>query len=411
MNTISENALQITKGDTRMDFVYIANARFPTEKAHGLQIAKTIEALTRRHVNVTLVVPKRRVSEQLSPREFYSLSCEIKTIYLPCIDWFFLYAKFPSLGRFLYALETVTFLFSVTVYVLIRKPAIIYSRDPFLFTLLSFMMNNIFLELHTFPETQIGRLIIGWILRSAQGVIVINRFLRARVEKEGVKRKKILIAPNGADLRLMKKVISRDEARRVLGLPLEKTIIGYVGSLVTLNMEKGIKELILSTKRLATEKNNLICCIVGGPEGWCRNYESFAKKQGIQERVIFIGHVTYEKTPLFLQAMDILTIPFPNTSHFAYQASPLKLFEYMAARRPIVASDLPALREILNDESAVFVRPNDPQALAEGILRVLEDPLKAKSRANLAYALVKSLSWDNRARRIKMFIERLETHE
>lgn len=389
-----------------MELVYVANARFPTEKAHGLQIAKTIEALTRKHANVSLVVPKRRVSERLSPREFYDLSCEIEPIYLPCIDWFLLYGKFPRLGRFLYALETVTFLFSMTVYVLVRRPAILYSRDPFLFALLSFIRKNLFLELHTFPNTMAGKAVLRQILKRSNGIVVTNRFLQAKVEAAGIAKSKILVAPNGADLTLGEKIIQKNQARRRLGWPLDKYIALYLGNFYA---SKGVYVLLKAADFLPEDTTIVF---VGGSKA-DNNIEPL--KKGITknnfQKVRILGFQERRKVSLCLSAADVCVVPNIITDEESqFFTTPMKLFDYMVAHRPIVASDLPAMREILDDESALFVRPNDPQALAEGILSVLEDPMEAKSRVNLAYALARELSWENRARRIRKFIEESGSH-
>jgi glycosyltransferase involved in cell wall biosynthesis len=76
----------------------------------------------------------------------------------------------------------------------------------------------------------------------------------------------------------------------------------------------------------------------------------------------------------------------------------------MAARRPIVASDLPSVREILNERNAVLVKPGEPEALAEGIERALKDEELANRIAGKAYEDVQEHSWERRAARILNFI-------
>ena len=107
--------------------------------------------------------------------------------------------------------------------------------------------------------------------------------------------------------------------------------------------------------------------------------------------------------PKYLAASDVLVLPNSEKGLSEF-TSPLKLFEYMAAKRPIVASDLPSLREILSESNAVMVRPDDPAALAEGIQKVLEDEELAKKLAGNAYIDVQQYSWDKRAMRILEFV-------
>jgi glycosyltransferase involved in cell wall biosynthesis len=97
-------------------------------------------------------------------------------------------------------------------------------------------------------------------------------------------------------------------------------------------------------------------------------------------------------------------MPFPWTTHFAYYMSPLKMFEYMAAKRPIIATDLPAIREILDDKMAIIIPPGDPEALAEAVKRLLDDPIQAEKLSDQAYAKVQEYTWAKRVLAIVDFL-------
>ena len=84
--------------------------------------------------------------------------------------------------------------------------------------------------------------------------------------------------------------------------------------------------------------------------------------------------------------------------------TPMKMLDYMVARRPIVASDLPAVRQVLDDSMAIFVKTGDPKSLASGIEKALKKGATQQKVEN-AYRKASTLSWANRARRIKQFIE------
>ncbi len=133
----------------------------------------------------------------------------------------------------------------------------------------------------------------------------------------------------------------------------------------------------------------------------------FAANLGLGERVEFTGMKAPGEVPALLREADLLVLPNRATSVSANYTSPLKLFEYLAAGRPIVASDLPALREILRDrENAWLVPPDDTAALAAA----LED---ARARQGLAVRLAKAAfdsaaaySWDRRAERLEQTLAR-----
>jgi len=103
--------------------------------------------------------------------------------------------------------------------------------------------------------------------------------------------------------------------------------------------------------------------------------------------------------------MDALVIPFPNRPHYAFYASPLKLFEYMASGRPIIASDLPALREVLNDKSALFFKPENAADLARAIKMLKSSQTLGYHLSRQALSDVKEYTWSNRAKKILEFIK------
>ena len=102
--------------------------------------------------------------------------------------------------------------------------------------------------------------------------------------------------------------------------------------------------------------------------------------------------------------MKDFIILFPNRPHYAFYASPLKLFEYMASGRPIIASDLPALREILNDKNALFFEPGNADDLARAIKMLKQSQALGYHLSQQALSDVKEYTWDKRALKILDFI-------
>jgi glycosyltransferase involved in cell wall biosynthesis len=149
---------------------------------------------------------------------------------------------------------------------------------------------------------------------------------------------------------------------------------------------------------------NLKAIIVGGhaAEADRGRLESLAATLGIAGRVEFTGQVAPSKVPAVLRRAGILVLPNTATAASARFTSPLKLFEYMAAGRAIVASDLPALREVLQHEkNALLVPAGDPDALAAGIARLAADAGLAERLARQALTDAAEYTWDQRAARLE----------
>ncbi len=116
----------------------------------------------------------------------------------------------------------------------------------------------------------------------------------------------------------------------------------------------------------------------------------------------FTGHLPPSDIPARLAEADILVLPNPASAISTHATSPLKLFEYMAAGKAIVASNLPAIREILtHDVNAVLVTPGDADALAAGICRLADDGALRETLGGAARAAVAEYSWDRRAARLE----------
>ena len=114
--------------------------------------------------------------------------------------------------------------------------------------------------------------------------------------------------------------------------------------------------------------------------------------------------------PLYLRAADVVVLP--NTAKAAVsreETSPVKLFEYLASGRPIVASDLPSIREIVSENEVCFATPDDARDFARAITECVEDPLGAQKRGEAAEALARTHRWDARAKNISAFLRRIDS--
>jgi len=165
-------------------------------------------------------------------------------------------------------------------------------------------------------------------------------------------------------------------------------------------MDKGVSVLLQALKELQ-DQHAFLGLIVGGPDLDRKHYEAQAKSLGLgPQDVLFTGEVPAHEVPTSLSACDILAMPFPDFPHYRHHMSPLKMFEYMAAGKVIVTSDLPTVRDVLSDETAVFCAPGDARSLATALRWIAEHPDEAAARAQKAKELVKIHTWEARMKRI-----------
>jgi glycosyltransferase involved in cell wall biosynthesis len=148
--------------------------------------------------------------------------------------------------------------------------------------------------------------------------------------------------------------------------------------------------------------------IIGGhaAEPDLARVQDVAKKLYCSLRTTFTGMIAPADVAARLREADVLVLPNPSSALSREFTSPLKLFEYMAAGRPIVASDLPSLREVLTDgHNAVLVEPGNPQALTAGIRRIKDDPELGRRLAAQALADVREYTWARRAERLERLFD------
>ena len=376
-----------------MKLIYLSNARIPTEKAHGLQTMKMGEAFASCGLDVELVTPRRFNVIKENPFKYYDVEKKFKIIKLPCLD--FIPLDF-ILGRIAFLIQTISFLISAKIYLSFKKYDILYTREQ----LTGLFFKDFVLEIHSLPHKIRFFHRRAW--QRAKKLIVLTSFIKNSLIEIGIPENKILVAPDGVDLEKFDIEISKKEARKKLNLPEDKILIGYIGMLKTLNMEKGINFAIGSLKFL---DNRIVLVLVGGHNKDIEFYKKMVEELQFKNKVLFIGQVPHKSVPMYLKAFDVLIAPFPEIDHYKFYMSPLKIFEYMTSERPIIISNLPAIREVLNESNAILIKPGSPEKLAESINFTLKNPTFADRISKQAHKDVREYTWIKRAERILKFIK------
>lgn len=383
-----------------MKLIYVANVKLPTTKAHGVQTIRMCQAFKSLGIDIELIVPKRKNIIKEDIFNYYSVKEKFKIKKLFSID--LISVKF--IGRFAVHLQALSFALSVFFYVLcnpnyFNKDDIFYFRDEFSPWFLSLLNKNIYIEFHGFDmRFKFYKIFFSKI----NGLILVTKKAKERFINIGIKEKKILISPDGVDLSIFNINMSKEEARQKFNLPQNKKIIVYTGKFKTMGMDKGIHD-ILRSLRMLDEK--VVFVAAGGSNNDINYYKNKAKELNALDRTIFVGHVNQNILAIYQKAADALLMPFPFSEHYAYYMSPLKMFEYMASKRPIIATDLPSIREILSENNAIIVKPDNPENLAWGIKKSLVDENLVNKITEQAFKDAHEYTWERRVERILGFIK------
>jgi glycosyltransferase involved in cell wall biosynthesis len=389
-----------------MKLLYCANIRVPTEKAHGLQIMQNCEAFADAGADVTLWAARRWDTSSMrcvsDPWAHYGVKRNFSLRRLLCIDLIPLVPeRTDALARLVFGIQLVTYTLAALLLALFARADVYYSRDVPTLLVLSLVKPRWTLayEAHSLANGRGGRWLQRQTLRRCGTVFAVTRRLADDLIALGADPARTYIVHDGVRRERFANLPSQAEARQTLDWSEDAFIVGYVGRLHTMTMDKGVG-LLVDALALA---GGASIALVGGPD----DMAEALKRQWIEcglpaEGFLYAGQVTPERVPLYLSAFDVCAMPFPWTEHFAYYASPIKLFEYMAARRAIVASDLPSAAEVVTDgESALLVPPSDTNALTAAITRLRDDPALCERLAARAYEIVMAhYTWEARAKTI-----------
>jgi glycosyltransferase involved in cell wall biosynthesis len=284
----------------------------------------------------------------------------------------------------------------------------VYSREE---KLIFFMMiyNKLFFRLplafafeaHAVPEHK--SFFYTFVLKRVSCIVALTSPMKQELEVL-FPNQKIIVEPDAVDLEVFKSGgEERDRIRAELGIPRDVFIVGYTGSFKTMGMDKGVSDIFRTIAELHQKGvTNVYVLAVGATPLEKNEYERLAQELSIESFACVVTRVPWQKLPQYQQACDILAMPFPHTRHFDLYMSPMKLFEYMASGKPIIASDLPSVRDILNSQNSVLIEAGSVEGLTKAVVQLINDQEQAQKIGLQSQNDAEKYTWDKRAERISL---------
>jgi len=232
-------------------------------------------------------------------------------------------------------------------------------------------------------------------LRAADLIFVVSEVERRNLIDAGMIPEKIVVNPNGVDTDRFTPECGGHELRRALGIGA-KSVVGFVG---TFGPWHGAP-LLAEAARLVTPNARGYFLFVGDGDQRAQT-ESIVNASDVS--ATFTGRVSHQNVPAYLDACDILVSPHvPATDGSEFFGSPTKLFEYLSMEKPVVASRLGQIAEVIRDgENGLLVEPCDTRALARAIERLaLDESLRARLGAAGRQTVLQQYTWRHNAARV-----------
>jgi glycosyltransferase involved in cell wall biosynthesis len=371
-----------------MKLIYISQGNIPSMWAHSLQTIKMAQAFGELVADFELV---SRGSLQavfgggpIDVHDWYGIRNSFCVKYLP------VYRRRHEVsdnGEYY-----PRFFRAAVAYARLQRSAVVYTREFHVASMCLKLGIRTLLETHNCDEHSRFHYVRDRLVdRKLLGIVTIADTIKKCFVKYEMPADRILVWPDAVDLAAFESPPSKEQARDELGIDRDKFLSLYVGHLYPY---KGAHYMVEAARSLPDR----LLLLVGG---WPKDRTPLQEAAADLDNVKFIDHVPNTRVPLYLAAADALLLPNSLRMQPAQAriTSPLKLFEYMAARRPVIASDIPAFEGLLEDGiNACLVEPDSPGAIVRAIGELAAEPGKAQRLTAAAWERVQEYTWQKRAR-------------
>ena len=366
-----------------MKIACITTSIVPSKSANSIQAMKVVHALKQSGQDVRLWVPEVEKSDWATIADVYGLITGFDVIWLPFS---------PRFKQYDFSLKAV--------YAAARWGAdVVYT-----WTLQAAVFGRLcgkatVMEFHDFPMGRNGPTLFRIYSRfkGKKLILCTTRALADGIEERFKMRfssDELQIAPNGTETERYADLPQPAEARKQLGFK-DAFTVGYSGHFYS---GRGM-ELLTEIARLIPEVNFLW---VGGRQEDIALWQQTLAAQSIRN-VTITGFIPNSRLPLYQTAADVLVMPYgkkisgSSGGDIARVINPMKMFDYLACGRPIIASEIPVFHEILTEDTAIFCEPDNAADWAKAIKALQEDPKRRIQMGILAKESAEKYTWKNRS--------------
>jgi glycosyltransferase involved in cell wall biosynthesis len=366
-----------------MKIICISASEVPSSTANSIQVMKSSQALTQLGHQVHLILPGRSPAVWEELAGLYGLRMPFELEWLPAN---------PRLKRYDFCLAAVR-----RARAMQGDMIYVWPLQAAVFGLLGHL--PVVLEMHGPPEGWLGPLVFRLFLKltGEKRILPITRALSVYLEehyRHQFTPGEVVISPNGVDLERYENLPIASVARQRLGFP-EAVTVGYTGHLYP---GRGMKLLVEMAHRFPQVQ---FLWVGGRPE----DIQYWQKQLDMEKlsNVSLLGFVENIRLPLYQAAADILLMPYERQitgssgGNSVDYCSPMKMFEYMGCGRAIISSDLPVIREILNNSNSLLCPPEDINAWEQALSRLVADIGLRQSLGQRAQQEVEEFTWQKRA--------------
>ena len=359
--------------------IIIYCVRFPSELAISLFAHESAKSFAALGLETTVVAP-RRLGRWTQNETAY------RTVYLPTIDL----SRIPLLWEVANFVNLIIFSITLVIWLKFygRENDYVLSNEAIPLFVASLISRKAMYEVHIMPDRH------EWFYRSLMNRVLlalpINEWNAKLALDHGIGRDRIVISPSAVDITTFPSK-EKSAARHELVLDEKRPLAVYTGHLFAW---KGVDTLARAAERVP----EIDVAFVGGTE---RDLARFRKTYGHASNIRIIGHLPHDRAVLWQAAADILVVPNSAKEQISVRyTSPMKIYEYAASKRPILASNVPSIREILSEREAYFAEPDNEESFAEAMQRILREPSVAQAKAEAAYKIAEDNTWEKRSARI-----------